>query len=100
MTGGTVSSILARRVFHHTDAFVSEDRAGLHAWHGSPDHMQVSAANGAGGNSDDRIRWLLNGRLAYALQANIAHSMKNDGFHNYLRPKTRMHCVRIPRVRL
>ena len=73
----------------HPDSLVPEDRAGFHAGHGPADHVQVGPADGARGQADDRIGWLLDLRLRDVFEPDIPDPVENDGLHWFLLGLTR-----------
>jgi hypothetical protein len=61
-----IADLLADR-FHDPDAFMSQNRSGLHTWNGSPDHVEVGSADGAHTEAYYRIGLLLNSWLGHVV---------------------------------
>ena len=78
-----VADLLAQ-LLDDAHALMPEDRAGLHAGHGSPDHVQVGAADRAGGQPHDRVGGLLDLGLGNAVEPDIPDGVKNHGIHGDL----------------
>ena len=63
---------------------MTQDPAGFHAAQAPADEMQVCAANGAGGQAHNRIRWFFDTGLGCFFQTNVTDSVKNNSFHDGL----------------
>ncbi len=65
-----------------THAFVPQDGSRLHVRKRAANHVEIRAADGAGREVDKRVIGLLNPWLVDVVEANVADSVENDGFHS------------------
>ena len=63
------------------DTLVAEDRALLHAREGTPDHVQVRAADRARCQPHYGVRGLLDGWFGYVVEPDVADAVKDYGLH-------------------
>src|SRR5205085_5187128 len=64
------------------DAFVSQDRARLHAWERAADEVEIGPADRAGGEPDDRVGVFLDLRLLHGVEPDVADAVEHDRLHD------------------
>ena len=86
--GGNHDAIAGFKVAHGASdllddakTFMSQNGSRFHSRHGAADHVEVSAANRAGCQPDNRVIWLLNLRVRNVFQLNVADTAKHYRFH-------------------